>query len=36
MDIKTYEECILNELNFDEEFIDYVLNKRYEKNPLIY
>ena len=28
--------CILNELNFDEEFIDYVLNKRYEKKPLIY
>lgn len=27
--------CILNELNFDKEFIDYVLNRRYEKKPII-
>lgn len=27
--------CILNELNFDKEFIDYTLNRIYEKKPII-
>ncbi len=26
--------CILNELNFDKEFIDYTLNRIYERKPL--
>ena len=27
--------CILNELNFDKEFIDYTLDRVYEKKPII-
>ena len=27
--------CILNELNFDKEFIDYTLNRVYERKPII-
>lgn len=27
--------CILNELNFDKEFIDYTLNRIYERKPSI-
>lgn len=27
--------CILNELNFDKKFIDYVLNRKYERKPIL-